>query len=192
MLPHPPALRRGDFSTNLIFEGHAIVSADGMIAADDGAVPEALRNDADWQQFQAALDASAVVVLGRLGHRRHPNPGRRRLVLTGGVDGIMPDQHDPGALLFNPAGATLAAALEALGVGQGTVAVTGGTRTFDYFLPLLDRFVLTEAQRVVLPTGRPCFSMGHPRSLLAAAGLRPRHFAVLDAGADVTVTHWER
>ena len=66
----------------LTFEGHAIVSADGMIADAAGEMPPALRNDADWTQFQAALDRAALVVLGRKGHERHPNPGRRRLVLT--------------------------------------------------------------------------------------------------------------
>jgi len=184
--------RRADLSAGIRFDGHAIVSADGMIAAGDGTVPAALRNEADWQQFQAALDTSVLVVLGRIGHRLHVNPGRRRLVLTGGVPALAGDPQDAQALLFNPAGATLGEALAALGLTEGTVAVTGGTRTFDYFLPVLDRFVLAEAQQVALPTGRPCFSAGHPRAVLAAAGLRPGRFDVLDAAAAVTQTVWER
>ena len=38
--------------------GHAIVSADGMIADRNRRMPAALRNDADWRRFQAALDRS--------------------------------------------------------------------------------------------------------------------------------------
>ena len=68
--------------TSVIVEGHAIVSVDGMIAAADGSMPPALRNEADWRIFQAALDAAVLVVLGRLGHERNPNPGRKRLVLS--------------------------------------------------------------------------------------------------------------
>jgi len=47
--------------------GFAIVSADDRIADAGGAMPDALRNEADWQRFQAELDASALTVLGRLG-----------------------------------------------------------------------------------------------------------------------------
>jgi hypothetical protein len=189
-LPHPPS--RPDPPPGIRIEGHAIVSADGMIASADGSVPAALRNDADWRLFQAALDESALVVLGRLGHERHPNPGRRRLVFTGGVAGIAAHPTDPLTTLFNPRGATLAAALAALGIESGTVAVTGGTLVFAYFLPLYHGFALAEAQQVVLPAGRPCFPHLHPRSALAAAGLEPEGFEVIDRAAAVTRTHWRR
>jgi dihydrofolate reductase len=190
--PVPATTARAGIAGAIRFEGHAIVSADGMMAAADGSMPPGLRNDADWRQFQAALDASCLVVLGRLGHRRHPNTGRRRLVFTASVEAPTGDPDDPLALLFNPATASLAEVLARLDIGAGTIAVTGGTRVFDYFLPLYDRFALVEANAFVLPGGRPCFTTGHPRTVLAAAGLHPLGPDVLDAEAAVTVTLWER
>lgn len=176
----------------LRFEGHAIVSADGMIADAAGGMPEALRNDADWRAFQAALDDSALVVLGRLGHQRHPNPGRRRLVLTSAVAGLEPDSADPLSHLWNPAGAPLAGVIEGLGIARGTIAITGGTRVFEHFLGRYDSFVLSESHLCVLPGGIPCFSAGHPRTVLAASGLVPSASEVIDPGAGVTTTLWRR
>ena len=174
----------------LRFEGHAIVSADGMIADAAGGMPEALRSDADWRAFQAALDASALVVLGRLGHRRHPNPGRRRLVLTSSVERLESDPADPLSLLWNPQGARFAEAVGALGITAGTIAVTGGTRVFGEFLGRYDRFVLSESHACVLPGGTPCFTAGHPRTVLAASGLVPADGETIDPG--VTTTLWHR
>jgi hypothetical protein len=177
---------------DLTIVGHAILSADGMISAADGTMPPQMRNDADWRRFQAALDASALVVVGREGHRRHANPGRRRLVFTSGVAAFAPDPEDARATLFNPRGAALEDVLGALGVTRGTIAVTGGTRVFDYFLPRFSRFVLAEAQLLVLPGGRPCFAGGQPAAVLARAGLRPETFEVIDPAAAVTETVWVR
>jgi hypothetical protein len=179
----PPAIR---------CVGHAIVSADGMISAGDGTMPPSLRNEADWRHFQAALDEAALVVLGRLGHRAHRNPERQRLVLTSLVESLTADPEDPHARLYNPAGMTLATALARLGVAHGTVAVTGGTRVFEAFLPLYDAFDLAEVNGLVLPGGRSCFAGGHPRAVLAAAGLRPARFELIDAAAGVSLTHWVR
>ena len=177
--------------TNAVeFEGHAIVSADGMIADAAGDMPEGLRNDADWRSFQAALDRSALVVLGRLGHQRHPNPGRRRLVLTRTVATMAEDPGDPLATLWNPAGLPIAAVLKRLGIDTGTVAVTGGVGTFDFFLPLYDRFVLAEVSGLNLPGGVPCFSSGMPRPVLAATGLTLQHSKMIDAG--VLQESWTR
>jgi hypothetical protein len=183
---------RDGIAPALCFVGHAIVSADGMISDDGGAMPPALHNAADWGRFQAALDAAALVVLGRIGHERHRNPGRRRLVLTGGLAGIGADPGDPQALLYNPAMLPLGAALAGLGIDQGTVAVTGGRRVFDAFLPLYDDFELAEVHGLVLPGGHPCFAAGHPRTVLAMAGLRPARFELIDANAGVSLTHWVR
>ena len=156
-------------------------------------MPAWMRNEADWQRFQAALDRSALVVLGRPGHARHPNTGRRRrLVFTSTVSAIAADPRDPLATLFNPAGIGLAGALVELGIASGLIAVTGGTRVFDYFLGFYDRFVLAEVQQAVLPGGRPCFAGGHPRTVLAAAGLQPARFEVVDPIAAFTITAWER
>ena len=179
--------------TGIEIEGHAIVTADGMIAAADGTMPPALRNDADWARFQAALDRSVLVVLGRPGHLRHPNiGGRRRLVFTSTVERFSIDPNDTLATLYNPAGASFPDLLAHLGIATGTIAVTGGTRVFDYFLTLYDRFDLAETNEVTLRDGRPCFAAGHPRAVLSAAGLTPAQFEFIDPAAGVTLTRWQR
>lgn len=170
--------------------GHAVVSADGMIAAPDRTMPEALRNDADWRRFQAALDASSLVVLGRLGAEAHPNPGRRRLVVTGRVKDLAPNPHDPHATDWNPAGLDFAGVLAALGIEDGAIAITGGQRVFDLFLPLFTRFDLVEIAGVTIPGGVGCFSTGAPAEVLRAAGLRPAESEPLDIG--VMLTMWRR
>ncbi len=177
-------------SSKVIVEGHAITSADGMIAAADGTMPPELHSEADWRLFQAALDDSVLVVLGRIGHARHPNPGRSRLVLTRSVADLSPDPSDQHATFWNPAGMEIAAVLDRLGISEGTVAVTGGTGTFDHFLPFYDRFVLSEVRGLTLPGGIPCFSKDHPRFVLPGAGLEPRDMEIIDRG--VLQTHWVR
>lgn len=172
------------------FEGHAIVSADGMIADSAGTMPTALRNEADWQSFQAALDRSSLVVLGRLGHAWHPNPGRRRLVLTRSVVDLARDGSDPLAMLWNPAGLSIATVLERLEIDGGVVAITGGVGTFDLFLPLYDRFVLAEVEGLTLAGGVPCFSAGPPREVLAAAGLVLQSRTMIDDGVSQEI--WRR
>lgn len=176
--------------TPIQYEGHAIVSEDGMIADAAGNMPAALRSDADWQYFQAALDRAALVVLGRKGHARHPNPGRRRLVLSTSVATLAADSVDPLATLWNPAGLSIEAVLAELGIATGTVAVTGGTGTFDIFLPRYSRFVLAEVRGLALPGGIPCFSKGHPRYVFAGAGLAARDMQVIER--NVVQTIWER
>lgn len=182
-----------DLPAAIEIEGHAIVTADGMIAAADASMLAALRNDADWTRFQAALDRSALVVLGRPGHLRHPNISHRpRLVFTSTIERFAGDPIDQMATFYNPAGASFADLLIHLGITTGVVAVTGGTRVFDYFLPLYDRFDLAETNEIALPDGRPCFAAGHPRAVLAAAGLMPTQFELIDAEAGVTLTRWQR
>jgi hypothetical protein len=171
----------------LIFEGHAIVSADGKIADAAGEVPQSLRHATDWRRYQAALDRAAIVVTGRRGHERHPNPGRRRLVLTRGVAASAPDSDDRLATLWNPAGMPLDAILARLGIEDGVVAITG---LFDIFLVRLTRFQLSEKHTLVLPGGTPCFATGHPRAVLAGAGMHPSSVLLLDATAVVTTTLW--
>lgn len=188
--PAPPEPAR---PTGIVVEGHAIVSVEGMIAARDGSMPQALMNDADWRIFQAALDRAALVVLGRLGHVRHANPGRRRLVLTTSVAGLAADPADARAHLWNPAHATFYHVLERLGIDAGTVAVTGGTGVFDHFLGIgYDRFLLSRAPAAHIPEGRPCFSGGPPEAVLAGHGLAPVGTRLIDASAGVTLTTWRR
>lgn len=169
--------------------GHAIVSVDGKIATADGSMPAELRNDADWQRFQAQLDQSDIVVLGRKGHKRFPNPGRRRLVATAGVATLAGDPDDPYANLWNPAGLSFADALRSVGIDNGTAAVAG---VFELFTHLFTAFDLAESQTLLLPDGLPCFSAGHPRLVLAQHGLVPKTWETLDPKAYVTLTHWQR
>jgi hypothetical protein len=131
-------------------------------------------------------------VLGRLGHARHPNRGRRRLVLTHQIEALEQDRHDPLATLWNSAGMPVSAMLETISVRDGTLAITGGTGTFDLFLPFYDTFVLAEVHGFLLPGGTPCFSTGQPRDVLAAAGLKPGDTRTIDLAASVTQTDWTR
>jgi dihydrofolate reductase len=170
--------------------GHAIVSADGMIADRDRRMPAALHNDKDWQRFQAALDASVLVVLGRLGHEAHPNPGRRRLVVTSRVAWLERDPADDNAMLWNPAGIGFGRVLAGLGIAGGTIAVTGGTRVFDLFLPAFTQFDLVEVEAVRIPDGVPCFSSGSPVAALTGTGLAVAAVEPLDPG--VTLSIWQR
>jgi hypothetical protein len=173
----------------LSFEGHAIVSADGMIADASGTVPPSLRNDADWAQYQRALDRAVLVVTGRRGHERHPNPGRRRLVLTRSVPRFGPDPRDPKATLWNPAALPLTGVLGELGIDDGIVAITG---VFDLFIADYTSFLLSEIPGLILPGGTPCFSIGHPRAVLTHAGLGPTRVELIDPAALVTSTLWTR
>ncbi|HXX05154.1 MAG TPA: dihydrofolate reductase [Xanthobacteraceae bacterium] len=178
-------------------EGYAIVSADDMIADASGAMPAAIRNDADQRFFQAALDRVAAVVHGRHSHEGGPRAGhRKRLVLTRQVAAIAPDPSHPNALLWNPAGATVESALSALGAGDGVIAIIGGTEVFGLFLPRYDAFHLTRAARAKIPGGRPLFPQINPQmtaeDLLAKHGLRGSPARGIDAAAGVTLTTWQR
>ncbi len=173
-------------------EGHAIASADGMICDHAGDMPAALRSDVDWDRFQAALDAAAVVVLGREGHARHPARGRRRLVFTSAASGVDPDQDDTLTTRFNPDRASFDEACHSLGITSGVIAITGGTRVFDYFRGQYDSFVLVETNGFVLPGGRPCFTGLHPREALARDGLFPATVELLEPDRNITSTLWRR
>ncbi|MBN9305959.1 MULTISPECIES: dihydrofolate reductase [unclassified Devosia] len=170
--------------------GHAIVSADGMIADRDHKMPAALRNDADWRRFQAALDRAVLVVLGRIGHEAHPNPGRKRLVVTSRVAWLERAPGDDHTMLWNPSGIGLRRVLAGLGIADGVVAVTGGQRVFDLFLPGFTSFELVTVAGLAIPDGVPCFSGGLPWDVLAQAGLRAAETEELDAGVSLTV--WRR
>ncbi|GLQ11993.1 hypothetical protein GCM10007913_39250 [Devosia yakushimensis] len=170
--------------------GHAIVSADGKIATADGDMPAELRNDLDFQRFQSHLDRANLVVVGRQGHERHPNPGRKRLVATTSVHDLSPDPADKHAHFWNPSGLSFESALAALGVpADGNVAITG---VFDLFRERFTAFDLAESNIVLIRDGQPCFSTGHPRLVLADCGLFPVSFEPLDPQANVTLTRWRR
>ena len=111
-------------------------------------MPAVLRNDKDWTRFQTALDRAALVVLGRLGHEAHPNPGRRRLVATSRVDRLEPV--DDLVTLWNPAGMDFRDVAAALGIADGMIAVTGGQQVFDYFLRRFTQFDLVTVDGALL------------------------------------------
>ena len=176
-------------------QGHAIVSADDRIADDNGMIPPALRNAADWLRFQAALNAAAVTVLGRVGHELNPNVGRRnRLVLSSGAKGV---EHRAGVWWWNPGHASLDEALAKAAPAGGIVAVPGGRRVYDLFLRLgFDEFHLARAEQARLPGGTAIFSdvlQGRTADeILAARGLRPSPREALDPAAGVTLVVWRK
>jgi hypothetical protein len=177
-------------------EGYAIVSADGMLANAAGAMPDALKFEADQRFFEDGLDGVAAVAHGAHSHERQPHSHlRRRLILTHKVPALAADPSDHRALLWNPAGAAFEAAWAALAVPDGSLAIIGGTDVFGMFLPRYDVFYLTRAPRVRLPGGRPVFPQvpqHTPDEVLASHGLRPDPPRVLDAGHDLSVTSWRR
>jgi hypothetical protein len=178
-------------------EGLAIVSTDGMIADTQGVQPPALKLEADQRFFHDHLDRAAVLV-----HGRHSGEGgdagarRRRLILTHRIEALARDPRNGNAVLWNPAGASLAEACDMIGVAGGTLAVIGGTDAFGLFLELgYDAFHLSRAGRASLPGGRPVFPGIPPRTpeqLLSQSGLKPGAARVLDAAADLILTTWTR
>ena len=141
-----------------VIHGYAIVSADDRIAGADGGMPPELHNDADWARFQAAMDRSAVTVLGRLGHEQNPNAlGRNRLVLSSSAHGV--ERRDDG-LVVEPASRIRSGRRSpAAAPAGGEVVVVGGRPVFDLFLEIgFDEFHLTRAARVLIPGGVAVFS----------------------------------
>ncbi len=139
--------------------GYAIVSADGLIADAQGAMPATLRFDADWLYFQDALRVADLVLLGRRTHEAAPNPRRlRRLVVSRQVTGLT--QQDEVTHVWNPAQRQLADVLAELLGQDGTVAVAGGTAVYDLARagPGYHAFHLSIAHQVVIGAGRPLFS----------------------------------
>jgi hypothetical protein len=173
--------------------GHAIVSADDRIADRNGVTPASLRNEKDWERFQAALDRAAVTVLGRLGHEANPNlKSRNRLVLSSSAKGV---EHRADAFWWNPAEAALAQALAVAAPAGGIVAVPGGQRVFDLFLSVgFDEFHLSRVTRVTIPDGIPVFSevlTGRTAAdILAGHGLVAGPTELLDPLAAVEFTRW--
>jgi dihydrofolate reductase len=178
-------------------EGYAIISADGMIADADGNQPPSLIVKADQAFFRRGLDKANAAAHGRFSYERGPDAkGRKRLVLTRSIPALGPHPRHPKGLWWNPAGASLQQAWQALGLDGGELAVIGGTDVFALFLEIgYDAFHLTRADHAHLPGGRPVFPGvpdQSPEAILAARGLRPGSPQVLDAEAQVTLVTWER
>jgi len=178
-------------------EGYAIISADGMIADGNGAMPDCIRNDADQHFLQTAMDHAAAIVHGRRSHEGGPRAAnRKRLVVTRQVPALAADPSQPKALLWNPAGASLEQAIDALDVGTGPIAVIGGTEVFSLFLQLYDVFHLSRATRAKIPGGQPLFSALSATAtvddVLIRHGLRPSSPRDIDAAAGITLTNFGR
>jgi hypothetical protein len=180
----------------LRIEGYVIVSADGMLANAGRVMPDELKFEGDKQFFTAALDRADLIVHGRHSYEDQPNsPRRKRLVLTGTIDALAPDPSNSKATLWNPAGASFEAACDRAGVRTGSVAIIGGPHVFGMFMDRYDTFWLSQAPRVRLPGGEPCFPgvpAQSPQDILAAHGLRAGKTQILDAADDVSVTPWRR
>ena len=180
----------------LRIEGYVIVSADGMLANANRVMPDELRFEGDKRFFSSALDRADLVVHGRHSGEDQPNsPQRKRLVMTRTISAIAPHPSNPKALLWNPGGASFEAACHRIGVDSGTVAIIGGPEVFGMFMDRYDTFWLSEAPRVRLPGGEPCFPgvpAQSPQQILAAHGLTPGPSEVLDVADGVSVTPWRR
>jgi hypothetical protein len=180
----------------LRIEGYVIVSANGMLANAERVMPEQLKFEGDKQFFTTALDRADLIVHGRHSHEDQPNsPRRKRIILTRTIGAIAPDPANPKATLWNPAGASFEAACDQAGVRSGTVAIIGGPYVFGMFMDRYDTFFLSQAPRLRLPGGEPCFPgvpQQSPQDILAAHGMTAGAAQILDAAYDVSVTPWRR
>ena len=179
---------------NLRIEGYAIASVDGMIADATGHMPDSLKFEADQRFFLESLDRAHVVCHGRLSHEGHPEShARRRLILTRRVPDLAQDPDNPNVWLWNPAGATLEEACDAVGCGAGTLAIAGGTEVYSLFLKIgYDIFYLARAGQVRLPGGVPVFCQvvfgQSPEDVLRHAGLKPAETLRLEH--EVSLVKW--
>ncbi len=177
-------------------EGLAIVSDDGMIADASGVQPAALKIPADQRYFRRTLDQAAALVDGKNSGEGGPDAARRtRLILTRGIAALAPVPGEPRAMLWNPEGASLSEAWDALGLSGGLLAVIGGTGPFGLFLPRYHAFHLSRAEGVRLPGGRPVFPgipPASPEALLTRDGPKPAASDTLDATAGLVLTVWHR
>ncbi len=140
------------------FRGYAVVSVDGFIADSRGRMPDALRFEADWAYFQAALDAADLTMLGRHTHEAAPNlKRRRRLVVSRGVRAVI--QEDARTWWVNSEDVAPVSAVAAVVGAAAEVAVVGGTGVFSWILEEggFEEFHLSLAHQVRLGAGRPLF-----------------------------------
>lgn len=173
-------------------EGYAVICENDCIADASGNMPDCLKTEAEWAFFQAGLETSDVVVLGRKSHEVTPNPkARRRLVLTRRVSA--PEWEDAHTVLWNPASTGLDLALSMFDTEVSVLAVTGGQGVFDTFLQReggYTQFHLSRIKQAYLKDGRKVFSAlseGNqtPEGLLKAKGYEPGRWQELDDVASV-------
>ena len=179
----------------LEIHGYAIVSDDDRIADASGAMPEALRNEADWAYFQAELDRADLIAIGRASHEATPNAkGRRRLVISRSAAGL---ERRADALWWNPLSREWNSVARELLPNGGRVDVPGGQAAFDLFLGIgFTAFHLSRAEGVSLPGGRGLFAACEAgrsaQALLAGAGLRAGPRIEMDAAARVSLVVWRK
>jgi hypothetical protein len=177
-------------------EGYVIVSSDGMLADADGVMPPELKFEGDKAFFTSALDSADVIVHGRNSYEDQPNsPRRKRIILTRTVETVAADPSNSNAILWNPKGASFEAACDYAGLRSGIIAIIGGPTIFGMFMDRYDTFWLSQAPRVSLPGGQPCFPgvpNRSPQEILATHGLRPGKAKTLDQVEGVIVTPWQR
>lgn len=182
--------------SDLHFEGYAIVSADGMLAAADGIMPPTLKFEADQQFLSDGLDDVELIIHGRNSFEDQANsPKRRRIYATRSVGQPTPVAGSNNVFLWNPACAPVEKAIALAGVAAGRVAVIGGTDMFDMFLDRYRAFWLSHAPLVELPGGVPVFSRvpaETPNDVLRQHGLKPRETRALDPANKVHVVKWTR
>ena len=169
----------------IAFKGYAVVSAEGFIADARGRMPDALRFDADWAYFQAALDEADITLLGRHTHEAAPNvKNRRRLVVSCGVRAVI--QEDDRTWWANPREVTPTSAVAVVAGTTANVAVVGGTGVFGWILAegRYDAFHLSVAGHSRLGAGRPLFdrvdSLEEASGRLETHGLKVIRRAWLD------------
>lgn len=170
--------------------GYAIVSRDDRIADASGAMPDSLRNGADWAYFQAGLDRADWVALGRVSHEAAANAkGRRRLIVSGAARGL--ETRADGAW-WRPDEVGFGEVAARLLPHGGRIAVPGGQGVFELFLQVgYDAFHLARADAAELPGGRGLFAAtqgGEPaEATLRRAGLTPGPARWLDPAARVSL-----
>jgi hypothetical protein len=185
--------RTGRIVARVEIHGYAIVSDDDRIADANGRMPDVLRNEADWAYFQAELDKSAVMVLGRLGHEANPNPkGRLRLIVSSSSAGL---ERRADGWWWNPEAQTWSHVMGAMLPEGGRVAVPGGRRVFDLFLKIgYDAFHLSRAKGARVPNGVALFSMcdqgRSAEAILSEKGLKESPCQILDPAVPVSLTVW--
>ena len=184
-----------DQMSDLRIEGYAVVSDDDCIADANGVMPDSLKNDAEWDFFQAGLDAADVSVLGRRSNDATPNhAARKRLILTRSVADI---RKDDLLVFWNPDSTPIETALAAFGSPVSHLAVTGGRDVFDFFLAKPYRYTsfhLSRVRGVKLPGGTGVFAAVDAGfaadAVLKGHGFSAGPLRTLDDGVDVV--SWTR
>ncbi len=183
--------------SRLSIEGFAIVSREGMLAGEDGLMPNSLKFDQDQDFLDRSLDAAALLVHGRMSHECQTNSSlRRRLLLTRSCGPFSTEPVEPNVWNWNPETTPFSKVCEALGIDTGTVAILGGTAVYDMFLADYAAFHLCRADKVSLPGGVPVLSAVRegmtPERVLSDAGLALAQEVTLDPEHRLSHQTWRR